>query len=470
MRTVLGLLLLPTLALAAETPGDFAFGVSIESDGKQALYEIVVPASVYQGVARRDLGDMRVFNADGEPVPFAIEPRPVQQTEKSQPVAVPYFPLHGEQATDLESLQLRVEKGGRGTVVNVKTDGGDKPATKRRLLAYLLDMSALERPYEALELDWRQDTSSFAANLRVESSDDLKSWSTLVSQAPLVRVDYGGQRLEQRTIEFQPRHAKYLRLSWPAAGEPGSKTDQPIQLTRVLARTGEIFLEPDRAWRDVQASPGEKPGEYQFDVGGPFPVERIHLGLPQNNTVARIDLSSRSDPRQPWHLVTSTVVYRLTQNGQQVASPDVAVAGNADRYWLLRVDQKGGGLGSGTPKLSIAWVPQKLVFAARGNGPFQIAYGSSTIQPAAYPIDTVVPGWRTDKQPDLTPAQVLPERLLAGPAALKGQRDYKVWYLWTALVAAVLLLAWMAWRLTRQMQPAEKTVAPITQQGGPTAD
>ena len=455
MRHLLGMLLVPTLCLAAETPGDFAFGVPIEIDGKQALYEIEVPASVYQGVTRRDLGDVRVFNADGEPVPFALEPRPAQHSEQSQPVAVPYYPVHGEQAADLESLQLRVEKGGKGTVVNVTTAGGDKPVHKRRLLAYLLDMSALERPYQALELEWRQDTASFAINLRVEASDDLKSWSTLVSQAPLVRVDYGGQRLEQRTIEFQPRQAKYLRLSWPLPGDTaGSKSDRPIELTRVLARTGEIFLEPERAWRDVQANPGDKPGEYLFDLGGPFPVERIHLGLPQNNTVARVELSSRSDPRQPWRLLTSTVVYRLTQQGQQVASPDLAVAANADRYWLLRVDQKGGGLGSGTPKLSVGWVPQKLVFAARGNGPFQMAYGSSNIQPAAYPIDTVVPAWRTDKQPELTPGQVLPERLLAGPAALQGQsrRDYKVWGLWSALVAAVMLLAWMAWRLTKQMR------------------
>jgi hypothetical protein len=92
------------------------------------------------------------------------------------------------------------------------------------------------------------------------------------------------------------------------------------------------------------------------------------------------------------------------------------------------------------------------VFAARGSGPFQIAYGSSKVQPAAYPIETVVPGWRSDQQPKVARAEVLPERLLGGAAALRRQFDYKLFGLWGALGLGVLLLAWMAWRLTKQMR------------------
>jgi hypothetical protein len=468
MKYWFSLLLAPAMALAAETPQDFAFGVPVQVDGREALYEVEVPASVYQGVVRRDLGDLRVFNAGGEPVPFALEPRPVRRAEKPQPIAVKYFPLYGEQPGGLEGLQLRVEQAGGGTVVSVKSEGA-KPAAKRKLLAYLVDVSALERPYEALEVDWRQDSTSFATNLRVEASDDLKNWSTVVSQAPLVRVDYGGQRLEQRTVEFQPRTAKYLRLSWPVSSKgEGAGGEQPLELTRVMVRTGDVFLEPERVWKDVQPASGEKPGEYTFDLGGQFPVERIRFSLPQDNTIARVELLSRQDPRHEWRLVTSTVVYRLMQHGRQVASPDLAIATNSDRYWMMRVDQKGGGLGSGLPQLGVGWVPQKVVFAARGQGPFQLTYGSSRVQPASYPIDTVVPGWRSDKQPRLAQAKTLPERLLAGPTALRRQLDYKVWGLWSALVVGVLLLGWMAWRLSKQMQAQANPPRPPLQKGGDT--
>jgi hypothetical protein len=403
---------------------------------------------------------LRVFNADGEPVPFALEPRPPQRAQTPQPVAVQYFPLYGEQPADLDGLRLKVEKSGSGTVVSVKSEGG-QPVAKRRLLAYLVDVSALKQPYEALELDWRQDSASSATNVRVEASDDLKNWTMVVPQAPLVRIRHDGQRLEQRTVEFQPRTAKYLRLSWPASAKgDGQAAAEPLELTRLTVRTGDIALEPERVWREVLPEAGEKPGEYLYDLGGQFPVERVRFALPQQNTVTRVELLSRPEPRRDWQFVTSSVVYRLMQQGHQVSSPELAVPTNTNRYWLVRVDQKGGGLGSGLPRLSAGWVPQKLVFAARGKGPFQIAYGSSKVQPAAYPIETVVPGWRSDQQPKLAHAEPLPERLLGGAAALHRPFNYRIFVLWGALVLGVLLLGWMAWRLSRQMQSPPTTEAP----------
>ena len=47
---VLAGLLAPAVALCAEQPQDFAYGVPIQIDGREALYEVDIPASVYRGV------------------------------------------------------------------------------------------------------------------------------------------------------------------------------------------------------------------------------------------------------------------------------------------------------------------------------------------------------------------------------------------------------------------------------------
>ena len=458
LTAVLVSLLAPMLGLAAERPGDFAFGVPVRVDARDALYEVEIPASLYQGVTRADLGDVRVFNGDGEPVPFALEPRPARRAQKAEPIAVPYFPLYGARESDLDGLRLKVEKSRAGTVVSVKSQA-EEPLLKRQLLAYLVDASALKQPYEALELDWRQSTASYATSLRIEASDDLKGWTTVVSQAPLVRVDHGGERLEQRTVEFQPRTAKYLRLSWPALAKVDAGHAEPLELTRLMVRTGDVALEPERTWTETLPEPGDKPGEYLYDLRGQFPVERLRFALPQENTIVRVELLSRPDSRRDWQSVANAVLYRLTQQGHQVSSPELALATDTNRYWLLRVDQTAGGLGRGLPRMSAGWVPQKLVFAARGREPFQIAYGSSKVQAGAYPVETVVPGWRADQRPKLTRAELLPERLLGGAAALHRAFNYRIWGLWSALALGVLLLAWMAWRLSKQMQTAQAPAA-----------
>lgn len=142
-----------------------------------------------------------------------------------------------------------------------------------------------------------------------------------------------------------------------------------------------------------------------------------------------------------------------------MVSADLEVAGRGRKHWLLRVDPRGGGLGFTMPQLHVGWLPQQLVFIARGEGPFQLAYGKVGANSAELPIQTLVPGWRRDSQLRAASATAGAERVLSGARALKPATDYKTWALWGSLVAGVLVLAWMAWQLARQTQikaPADR--------------
>jgi hypothetical protein len=164
--------------------------------------------------------------------------------------------------------------------------------------------------------------------------------------------------------------------------------------------------------------------------------------------------------------VARGIAYRLRQEGAEIASPELSFAPNADRYWLLRVDMRGGGLGDGLPRMQAGWVPQRLVFAARGAPPFYLAYGNREAQPAAYAIQTLIPGYRDDATPAIrstgtrVPAEQLvnvqavrggAQKELGGQARREEATDWKRWSLWGALVLGVAVLGAMAWRLARQL-------------------
>jgi hypothetical protein len=191
-------------------------------------------------------------------------------------------------------------------------------------------------------------------------------------------------------------------------------------------------------------------GEFEFDLGGQFPLDRLRVELPQENTVVSAQLLSRRDVAGEWRSVINAVLYRLRQGDQVLSNPDLAIGVSHDRYWLLRVDPRGGGIGRGSVVLHAGWVPQTLVFVARGKGPFQLAYGSARALPSAYPIESLVPGFRSDTPLQATAARALEQRTLGGAPALHPRRDYQTWTLWGVLILGVLLLAWMAWRLARQ--------------------
>ncbi len=444
---LLALLCSGTAAGAGDRPEDFAYAVTVQTGAGEALQRVEIPQSVYEGAARSDLGDVRVFNGAGEVVPYAVLPRPTAAISEAAAIDLPYYPLRGTLKNRPNALEVHVRQSRDGTALDVVTAPA---AAGVEVLGYLVDARSLKQPLRTLELDWKPLANGFSGTLRVEGSDDLSHWSPLADHAPLLGLEFAGQQLEQKTIRLQGPAYRYLRLSWPP-GQPA------LDLTRLAGRPGGDRIDPERRWKDVTGTAGEKPGEYLFDLGGRLPVDRLRIQLPEPNTLVSVQALARSAPEHPWQPIASGVLYRLQRDGREISSPDLAVAVNGWRYWMLRVDQKGGGLGHGVPQLAAGWVPQQMVFVARGDPPFALAYGNARAQPSAYSVEMVVPGWQPNEPFTAGAASTGPQRVVAGATALRPGFDYKTWLLWGSLVLGVMVLAWMAWQLTRQMkaeQPA----------------
>jgi len=456
-------LLVPALAVAAERPQDFAYGIPLAVDGRDAFYQVEVPRAVYEGVVRADLGDVRVFNAAGEVVPHALRPRVTTSKAAPPPAKAALFPLRTDAPAGLEGLDLRVEKSGARTVVSLRTRDG-KPAGGTKLVGYVADASSLDAPVRAVVLELPASADDVMARVTLEASDDLRQWTTLASGASVLRLAAGGERLEQLRIEFPARKAKYLRLTWPGRGTA-------LELAGLAVEPGETVVEAPRQWHEAPAAAvKDRPGEFEFDVGGQLPVDRLRVALPQANTVAVIEISARAKPADAWRPVTTATVYRLNREGEELKSPEVAIGGTADRYWRLKIDPRGGGIGGGQPVLAVGWVPHRVVFAARGEAPFQLAYGSRDAKPAAFGIATLVPGYKDEATLDLRSAQPVAKpaavaigaaqtagpQTLGGAAATRERIDWKRWALWASLVLGVAVLGLMAFRLGRQMsKPAD---------------
>lgn len=447
-------LLAPQLDSAAQTSrplrfNDFRYSAPLSLDSGSAIHQAILPLAVYQGSVRADLGDLRVFNADGEVVPYAIRRPAAATAARPSQVNLPFFPIYADAPGELQDLQLQVRRDAGGTIVDLKS--ADRRSGQARLAAYLVDASAVRQALESLEFEWAQpnaSSSSFSGALKVEASDDLAHWHELVTAAPVARFEFQGHRLEQRKVALPAASAKYWRISWPAA-------QAPLEIGALRGEVAGTVSEAPREWLSVSGSAlADKPGEYAFDLGAHVPVDRVRIDLPQNNTLAEASLLRRSSMQSPWQPVTSAVLYRLLHAGQEVRSADLAVGPHTARYWLLRVDQRGGGIGRAAPSLRAGWLPNQLLFIARGAPPFKLAYGAVNVGSAEVAIDHLLPGYQQGGALTALRAEVgAPTELMSVPAtAPKPPLPWKKYILWTTLVLAVALLGWMAYRLTRQME------------------
>lgn len=450
----LSLLLCAGIAGAQERASQFAHGAGITVEGSESHYRFALPAAAYMGIARRDLGDVRVFNGVGEAVPYAFVPlKPKTIAPDVRPARL--YPLYGEENKGLDGVGMRLEQTARGTVVHVDSRSGLRPAA-RKLLGYLVDAGEDPPPLAALVLDW-QVREGFTGFARVEASEDLKHWRPLVEAAPVVFLEHEGTRLEQKRIEVSSAKRRYLRLSF-------TSVPSDFALKQVGLELRSDLRQPDRDWLGTPGTlDARRPGEYVFDTGGHFPVDRLRFSLPQPNTVAQAQMLVRDRPEDAWQPVITAMLYRLRRDSRDIVNPEVVVPADTRRYWLLKVDQRGGGLGAGEVRLEFGWIPHELVFAARGTSPFSLAYGMKTAKPSAMPIAAVVPGYKSDEPLAARVVTVSVEALRGReqPSFLKDPVSFaraavesgeaKKWALWAALVAGVLILGWMAFALLRQL-------------------
>lgn len=430
-------------------PSDFAYGIPIQTTTPGPLFEMPLPRVVYDTVTRADLGDLRVFNARGEDVPYALWASAARNVP-AEWTRLPFFPVHASNKRNPDEPALRIQTNKAGSIVSVPAGPGAGRGAP--VVLYLVDASADGRPIRALELNWKDlSAAGFSGDLRVEASDDLKQWRVLTGDAPLARLRHEGRLFERRRIEFAPARAKYLRLVWLAP-------ERVVTLSEIKAERLTGPVPPPREWATpVPAGRGEHPGEYLYRLSGRMPINTARIRLPQVNTVATVDLLSRADQTDAWRVRASGLVYRLSVNGNEVTGDDLSFDPDADgdREWQLRFSPRDAGLAPEAPALELGWVPQQLVFVARGgDGPFLLAYGSAGMPPGDFSNEPLLQAPAVKDAREFVPQPATP----GAAAALGGNERLQVpfmaypwrkWLLWLAIALGVFLLGLIASRRAR---------------------
>lgn len=421
---------------------DFAYGMELAVSGKNAMYSLTLPAEVYKGCVRPDLGDLRVFNAHGTVPHLLRQPQPEQEARPAQ--ALPFFPLAAP-AGRAQSAGLGIAIGSNGALIAISAGGPEQ--SDQAVAAYLIDISALKRRPDWLELAWQGQGSQFSVSVQVDSSDDLNSWQPAASAA-LAELSFGGHQLLRNRIELgQGAAGTYLRLSWPpgkdgvslSAVKAGYESETRTQPRTVLTLTGQP---------DASAAAGRT--AWLYSAGGLFPADQLNIRLPEQNSLAEFAVYSRPDEQAAWQRRATLLAWRLLVNGMQLDNGSLRLAPTADRFWRIETEV---GTGSAAPTLELGWLPGQLVFMAQGEGPYSLAYGRAGLEPARSQVAQLLQAVEPVSGGALIEAaQAGAQTVLAGEAALavKQEIQWRVWLLWAGLIAGVLTAGAMAWKLFRE--------------------
>ncbi len=433
-------------ATAQEQPADFTHQVPLSLSGEGPWYRLPLPLDVQLQARQTDLSDLRVFNAAGQAQAYALVRESAQSRENRTLTNVKWFPLYNAADDNERAPSVRVQSNANGTLVEVQPSSRLE-AGEEELRGWLLDASAIKAPLQQLVLDWTSERDGFQ-RFTIEASDDLQHWQSW-GEGQVARLTFADERVEQHEVELPGQSARYLRLLWD------SPASAPVLTSAQLHSASRESLPLPLVWSQPLAGSTVKGGEYAWQLPMGLNIEQVQVELSQANSLAPVTLAGRRESSLPWQPMGSGLLYRLTQNGQDVLQNQLQLSGQTVQQLKLTVDERGGGLGAEAPALRFAVRPTQVVFLARGEGPFSLALGSATVKAASLPLTTLVPDYKPSRLATLGTATVSgtatstpATAAVTTPATV--DTNWKKIGLWAVLLLSVLFLAAMAFSLLRK--------------------
>jgi hypothetical protein len=361
--------------------------------------------------ARRDLGDLRLYNGQQE-VPYA----------------------------------LVVERGSR------ENDSKDVSVLQQSLVGgqtqFLIDMTGVA---EYDHIDLRLATKDFVAHARVEGQEDLhgNDWALLGES---ILYDLSKENLGGNSVLRLPLSTyKYLRVT----------IDGPVKPADIVGASSEFRQEQKAVWRNVGGAPmvAEMPMSAARNDSsrrnGKATV--LTFAVPENVLVNRLTLDI--DPAQPNfrrsvqvtddkdNYIGSGEIDRvhMVRSGQKIDTDDYDVSFSAVGHKTIKViidNEDDRPLKIKSARLQ--QLEHRLYFDAPASGALTLYYGDEKLDPPVYDYAKL---FLLAK--DAAPAQLGAEQ---ANAEYTGRPDERPWtekhpaVLWIAIVAAVLVLGAIALR------------------------
>ncbi|MEB4591214.1 DUF3999 family protein [Candidatus Thiothrix sp. Deng01] len=430
------------------TPQDFAFGANF-AEGQSSLRQATLPAAVLAHIQHPDFADVRVFNADGVSVPFAIrslEQASQQQEEKP----LPFFPLEPDKTASPAEIKLELQQFGDEQHLWIDTSKQEAPPSRQPVTQYIIRNAAPQAGSLCqLRLDWRQSAANRVLPFTLETSQDLDHWETLASLS-VSRLQHAGASLENRQVGIPCTDATYLRLGW-------QQPQADVVLTEVQGvYSQQVQQKSDWLTLDRQAVVvAGKGAEWRFDNPGILPISQIRLKPPASGLMYSGSVYSRAaqqpGEKEQWQYRGSLSQYRLTLDNTEVRSAPDGLVVSRDPFWKISLDNASATQSGNLPEISLGWQPDTVLFLAQGKPPFTLAYGNPAISEGAQ-------GNLEDAVRELQRRGLQPEQVSLGEAHPLGDIElhpnpfpWKLLAMWLVLIGGTLLMAYMAYNLYRQM-------------------
>lgn len=430
------------------TADDFAYEAML-SDANSSLRQTVLPLSIYKKIARRDYGDLRVFNSDNQIVPHQFIqvaiPADTQQARNLK-----FYPFSKEQALNPNNIRVVIKQtlGQQQLEINqqLKESVTTNIANEKNEYQYIIvneQNSNDKQKLCKLKLDWNQTKPSMILPLSLESSDDLQNWRNISRSLNVSKLDFSGSQLVNEELSFPCTTKKYLRLTWL---KPQQK-NHIKNISGFYTRQAKQMIEKAVLSKPYYDSNGNLLFENNLNIN----LSSMEFVSLEDSLLIKGKLYSRNDESSSWRFHKNIMQYRLIIDETKLSSRPFLLSNNRDRYWKLDLANEAQLSANQLPEIYGSWQQIKLNYLAQGKAPFKLAYGNPMITPANNTGLSQLIKSVKDTGSKLDQVTVSNPHKVREIAKIEKQIPWKQIGLWVFLLIGTAVLAYMALSLYRQM-------------------
>jgi uncharacterized protein DUF3999 len=334
-------------------------------------YDLILPVEVF-GRAREDLGDLRLFDAAGSEVHYALRVREAQYSQQ----------------------EVKASEFNRSTVADETSE---------------LTLDLGENPDEHNEVELKLPGEDFRRQTVLEASDDGKEWHKLVERN-LFHFRSGAHELHESRLSYPPSRFRYLRVQ---VERDATVDRKPVEIEAAIVRRrvelpGEfVTIQATVGSRDAVRAAGAPGSAWIIDLGvDHVPCERIELEIAETE-FARDYVIEAGGPVGSDQPFVQVAWGQWSRKAGEASRPATAVfpEQRCARLRLVVTDYS-------NPPLSVQGcrvqgAARELVFAHENSlsSPLKLYYGNPNAEPPHYDLERNLPAQLEPK----------PERIELGP-------------------------------------------------------
>jgi hypothetical protein len=461
------LLVLAGSALAQTAPPDnaasYAHAIPLTVSGKNAVVQLRLPPAVYLNSRSATLDDLRIFDAAGSALPFALLAPTARSQSSTRQLPVKVFPvgMNGGDTRDVRhDVDIKTSADGSVTSISTRSATTGRTDSGATTGALVLEIGGKRAAIDALVFTLPEGVANYQAQVELEVSDDLRIWETLGYASLGWLANSNRDTLTNNRMEFGARAFRYARLTWHQG--------KPLQFSSIVAESP-VSTETAAALDSISLKPhaGKFGHDLVYDAAVALPVRRLGLHFGAQNVVMPALLgqyvelpSAQGASTTRWEFVPRmrATFFQITQDGKQRSSGDFTLDEVHASGWVIRPERAL----QGAPELRLSWTPATLVFMGSGAPPYSLYVGRDKAKSMRRDVDQVAPGFTGAELQALEQALAGPVKAGAAQAAATSDAQAagsaaqgRVAALWAALLLGVGVLAFMAWKLVGQMKKPE---------------